>query len=490
MSSKMISEKGLLLVSDDQVQIDKIWEKLEKPKLEPIKKQPGKLTKELVVEHAMIDNVLAGKKFDSSFNHSEQTLADNPFETEGDESFEYDDPFEEGDDSEVENINFSPSNSGNFGLSREFSLSQYDVSVKKFPIYVPPPPEPPEDLQNNNRYFQHISTPSEDLDDIEEEEDVLSDHSMDNEHDVNETSDVVKNRLYGKTRKHSRGDNEDTGSGHVICDCDDCINQTDVVDCQCENCLNQRETIHDTVNHRPREVTCECEDCLNRCNDGNEDEDYSCQCDNCVYDRDRIEHREHRIEHRIEKNNNPETDHCKCEDCVRHSKLVLVKNEPCQCEKCVQSFDNHSGVKGHRSPPQGASQEYPNSDPDNDFEIGSHHSHSDRSFDSETDKSFRSSKSKGSNYECLSEKSCGSLDRRTGANHDYEYIHRDMRSESHVNDKSNQRNYMQHHDDLNKGVSDFIEDRHLHEADGNSCFCESCRNGLTEESLVEHGVAK
>lgn len=456
----MISDKGIELFSEDKVEIEKIWEKLEKekPKIVPIRKLPGKLTKEIIQGESYNSETLPGKDgLDCSFELSEQS-SHNPFETEDDieESFEYDDAFEEGDDHEVENIIFNPHD------SREFSLSKYEVNVKKFPIYVPPPPE---DLKNNNRYFQHISTPSDDLDDIEEE-DIDSLDSDNSEPQLKEATNIVGNKQYFQQSEVIK-DNEDAGSGHVICDCEDCINQTDVVDCQCENCLDQREITND---RNAREITCNCEDCLNRC----EEEEYVCQCENCVYENEKVVPV-------IGENNNPESGHCKCADCVQNSKLLLVKNEQCQCEKCVQSTDNLAEVRGHRSSPQGASQEYQSCDHDEHFDHKSNHSHSDQSFESETDKSFRSSRSKGSNSECVSEKSGHS-------HHGHEYINSSSREYLHHKLSANQAKLIHGGRCTRDRESVILAADDQLEADGGICYYEACVGTASGKPVRHHGT--
>lgn len=445
----MISEKGLELFSEDQAEINKIWEKLETV---PVKKVIKTLTKEKTDEHSYIDKPGFNSSLDSSFEQFEQA-AHNPFETDENEfdDAEYDDPFAEGDDQEVEIINFNPHD------SREFSLSRYDVDVKT--MYKPAPPEP----RKSNGYFEHISTPSTDLEDIQEEPDTDTEESS---HEPAEVSKNISNRLYFQQRELSRG-NEDPGSGHVICDCDDCINQTDVVDCQCENCLRQRERTPDLA-YDSREVTCNCEECQTR---GDEPE-YYCQCDHCV-----IEKEKHQ---RISENNNPETDHCKCPDCVQNSKLVLVENEPCQCEKCVQQLQDFDlEARGHRSPPQGSSQEYSHYELEDQSDQRSYHSHSDRSFDSGTEKSYRSTRSKGSNSEHSLK--IGSVQ----LNHvsDGEYI----------NTKT-QKEYLQskHAHLIQRRCDPTTEDNHsqVHEADGileidnKKCMCEKCVETLPEKHTV------
>lgn len=391
----MINEKGIELFSEDQAEIERIWEKLESKRAKGLK-VPKNLAKELVEGHSFPGKPLSEEHLDFSENFEQP--ARNPFENEdfSAEHFEYDDPFVEGDDQEVEIINFDPHD------SREFSLSRYDVSIKKFETYTPPQING----QKTNGCFEHevVSTPSEELDDIQEEDEEESIHSEETSPELAEVSKAVSNQLYFRQREVSRG-SEDGGSGHVICDCEDCINQTDVVDCQCENCVHQREV---TLNpaQRLREVTCDCEECLIRQNEP----EYLCHCEQCELNTGRKPK---------SKEISRQDDHCRCAECVQINRLVFERDS-CQCEKCIQSESSSSDFRGHRSPPQGSSQEYQNFEHDIGYEGQSQNSHSDRSFESDTEKSVksvrssrskgsncdteRSFKSKGSNSEILSEK--------------------------------------------------------------------------------------
>ena len=267
---------------------------------------------------------------------SDIEAGENPFEGEGygpPGTEPYNDPFDpNGDlgdyDAEVEIINL------NKRVSREFSLSHYDVNIHEFGRLRAQQQAADSDGRN--------SQPSEEFSgDVTRSDEY---HSG----ELNHTDFVQKGTNYVHDYE---GSNDGTGSGHLICDCEDCINQTEAVDCLCENCVQRGETIPHTP--PPGEITCDCDDCLN-----NSTESYSCDCENC------------RAGVKVLNNNKPE-EICKCENCLGTGNEVNDNSrEVCLCEKCCEEVDNseldQNGAevwgpgrfRGIRGSPQGSSGQF------------------------------------------------------------------------------------------------------------------------------------
>ena len=262
----------------------------------------------------------------ADFVETDEGPIENPFEgkTYGPPGTEpYDDPFENAEDygdydAEVEIINL------NKRVSREFSLSHYDVNIREFGRLRAK-------YANNN-------------DDVNEYDDYDSRELMQNrDYDSGELSDSGERAVNHVHESHDyEGSNDGTGSGHLICDCEDCINQAEVVECQCENCVQSGEVIH----HSPQtgEVTCDCDDCLN-----NSAESYSCECENC------------RTGEKGFNNNNKPHETCKCENCVEPDddgnysgeNVGDYPGEVCVCEKCCaeDEITKHVHVNGANNEP-------------------------------------------------------------------------------------------------------------------------------------------
>ena len=270
-------------------------------------------------------------KFEENMNNFEAELemGENPFEGEvhGPPGTEpYNDPFDSngelGDyDAEVEIINL------NKRVSREFSLSHYDVNIHQFGRLR---------AQQYSESEGGNSVPSEEL--IHSGELNHSDEFHSGE--LNHVDFAPREVNYVHDYE---GSNDGTGSGHLICDCDDCINQTEAVECHCENCVQLGEGIPHSP--PPGEITCDCDDCLN-----NSAESYTCDCENC------------RTEDKVLNNNHPD-ETCKCENCVDGHKADY-SGEVCSCEEMVHSAGNGAEVwgsnryRGLRGSPQGSSQQF------------------------------------------------------------------------------------------------------------------------------------
>ena len=292
----------------------------------------------------------------ADFVETDEDYVENPFEgtTYGPPGTEpYEDPFESNEDygdydAEVEIINL------NKRVSREFSLSHYDVNIHEFG-------------RLRAKYANNI-----DGDDVHESEDLQTRELIQNgEYDSGELSDsnsAVREINHVQHGSHDyEGSNDGTGSGHLICDCEDCINQTEVVECQCENCVQSGEVIH----HSPQagEATCDCDNCLI-----NSAESYSCECENC------------RTGEKVLNNNKP-NETCKCENCVdpedvgnysgenvgdySGENIGNYSGEVCLCEKCCSEDEltNHVHIngadnggperfRGLRGSPLGSSQQF------------------------------------------------------------------------------------------------------------------------------------
>ena len=231
----------------------------------------------------------------------------------------YDDPFDpNGDlgdyDAEVEIINL------NKRVSREFSLSHYDVNIHEF------------GRLRAQHYSESEGANSEDL--IQSGELTQSDEFQSGE--LNHTDFAPREVNYVHDYE---GSNDGTGSGHLICDCEDCINQTEAVECHCENCVQTGEATPHTP--PPGEVTCDCDDCLN-----NSTESYSCDCENC------------RTGDKVINNNHPD-ETCKCENCVGRDEghLAYSDGEEHSGENDGEVWGS-SRYRGHRGSPQGSSQQF------------------------------------------------------------------------------------------------------------------------------------
>ena len=269
----------------------------------------------------------------ADFMESDEGSGENPFEgtSYGPPGTEpYDDPFENsGDladyDAEVEIINL------NKRVSREFSLSHYDVNIHEF----------------GRLRAKYANT---DGDSSQEWEDLQSRELIQNgEYDSGE---LINDNGAAREINHVHdyeGSNDGTESGHLICDCEDCINQTEAVECQCENCVQTGEIISHTP--PPGEATCDCDDCLN-----NSAESYSCDCENC------------RTGQKVLNNNKPD-ETCKCENCLGPNGDGDYSGEVCLCEKCCEEDELTYHVNGSdkwgperfrglRGSPQGSSQQF------------------------------------------------------------------------------------------------------------------------------------
>ena len=268
---------------------------------------------------------------DTSFSPVREDIQ-NPFDNSYEEDVPYNDPFEgeTGEyDEEVDIIN------RNGHVTREFSLSQYDIDIRPFQQY-------------RNRVQVNLNTSgSEGLssrsghDSIEElDEDEYSRYS-----DRHESSTDTKgfllydgmNSLQMNNVPYTNGEREPNG---IICDCDECIDQTEVVECRCENCVQQRgDAPVSPYTSPPEEITCTCEECLNHSGI----DTYTCACENC--ENGALEH-----DSSVGNNNHPE-DICKCEECV--GQTVHHGDDPvCSCETCEQEqkklFSNKLNVHAYR----------------------------------------------------------------------------------------------------------------------------------------------
>lgn len=365
--------------------IEDIWKKLEKPK-------PRGMTRNLSSRENIIHE--DSEHLNSNgFEDVEQILTEQngmvnfglPLDVSKSVVEDYEDPFDGSDenvgyDEEVETINL------NNRLSREFSLSQYDVNVRQFhPGVVVHSHD--DGISDNGDV-----SPSEIYEDDFEE----SDHYP---NDIAEGYFAERDGFIPSVKRNKGylpGEvyHEDAGSGHVICDCDDCINQTEAVDCECENCVQTRDRTIDVP--ESREVTCYCEDCVNHW----KDPDYICNCEHCVFER----------EQRVSESGDQGKEKCNCPECLAQAGHIT---EDCNCEKCNQSADKNLHQKDRQSSLKGSSQEYQHLDL---RQFDEQQQQSDKSFDSGTEHSYRSTRSKGSYSDS------SSITR--GSHSDYSSIHK------------------------------------------------------------------
>ncbi|WAR29019.1 MYO5A-like protein [Mya arenaria] len=209
-------------------------------------------------------------------------LGSNPFETDdmiGNEDDYYDDPFED-------------EGADGGSVPRESSLSQYDVDVKQF-----------QQFRNKNPRTE-----------------ISEDNDMEKENLKPDGS--IRLEVKFSPREIIR-QSSDAGSAKIVCDCEDCINQTDVAECQCEHCSQSRDVIiNPEYSEDQREITCYCEECLNHW----EEVDYVCKCEQCQFDRQCL------FKH-FSQSEMP----CHCPDCVKDLAVIHTENGACDCESCNQS---------------------------------------------------------------------------------------------------------------------------------------------------------
>ncbi|WAR28974.1 MYO5A-like protein [Mya arenaria] len=299
--------------------IEELWKKLEATNPRTVRRFPTNLSSEIIFEDNYVPNPEEENAENSAFEFIEQPSdysfetndqngqsgsnpfdtdnligqpGSNPFETDdmiGSEDDYYDDPFE--DDEAVENVGKFDLIKDGGTVTREFSLSQYDVDVKQF------------------QPFRNKNPRTEKGEDNTDKQNVQTDGSM-------------RLKVKFSPREIIR-QSSDAGSAKIVCDCEDCINQTDVAECQCEHCSQSRDVIiNPEYSEDQREITCYCEECLNHW----EEVDYVCKCEQCQFDRQCLF-----------KHSSQSEMPCHCPDCVKDLVVIHTENGACDCESCKQS---------------------------------------------------------------------------------------------------------------------------------------------------------